>query len=129
MIYVDSSVLLACLFVEPRRPAVTFWTQALISSRLLAYEVWNRVHARGLTDTHGEAAREALARVALVPFDDHVLSRALDPFPVPARTLDALHLATLVHIRSTRGAVQLATYDNRMADAVRALGFPLATVV
>jgi predicted nucleic acid-binding protein len=128
MTYVDSSVMLAHLLVEPRRPAPAFWRRDLVSSVLLAYEVWNRIHARGLTGTHGEAAREALARVAMVPFDDHVLRRALDPFPLPVRTLDALHLSTLVHILGTRGPVELATYDCRMADAAAALGLPLASL-
>jgi prevent-host-death family protein len=35
------------LLVEDRPPPPYLWRQPLISSRLLAYEVWNRVHARG----------------------------------------------------------------------------------
>jgi len=42
MIYVDSSVLLADLLVEPRPPPQELWDEDLASSRLLAYEVWNR---------------------------------------------------------------------------------------
>ena len=47
MIYLDSSVALAGLFLEDRSPPADFWRQPLISSRLLTYEVWNRVNARG----------------------------------------------------------------------------------
>ena len=43
MIYVDSSVLLADVLAEPRFPPETLWDEDLASSRLLAYEVWNRL--------------------------------------------------------------------------------------
>ena len=46
-----------------------------------------------------------------------VLSRALLPFAQPVRTLDALHLATLVFLRSRGLSPGLATYDQRLAAA------------
>lgn len=49
MIYVDSSVLLADLLAEARSPPALLWEEDLSSSRLLAYEVWNRISAHGLT--------------------------------------------------------------------------------
>ena len=57
MIYVDTSVVLAQLLAEDRRPHDTLWGEPLISSRILEYEVWNRLHARNLGESHGEAAR------------------------------------------------------------------------
>lgn len=54
MIYVDTSVALAYLFAEDRSPGENFWQETLVSSRLLAYELWNRVHARNLVQEHGE---------------------------------------------------------------------------
>jgi hypothetical protein len=54
VIYVDISVLLADLLAEPRSPPETLWDEALASSRLLVYEVWNRIHASGLTVSHAE---------------------------------------------------------------------------
>jgi hypothetical protein len=65
----------------------------LVSSRLLEYEVWNRVHAYGLTGSHANEARLLLRGIQLVEMDRPVLGRALAPLPV--RTLDALHLATM----------------------------------
>lgn len=50
-----------------------------------------------------------------------VLARALDPFPSPLRTLDALHLASAEFLRQQGQSVRLATYDDRMADAARSL--------
>ena len=93
MIYIDSSVLLADLFAERRSPPETLWDQDLASSRLLPYEVWNRINAYGLTISHGGRARGLLARVSLTEMNDPVLARAaLEPFPVRVRTLDAQQL-------------------------------------
>lgn len=50
LIYVDTSVALAHLFAEDRRPPASFWTETLVSSRLLDYEIWTRLHARRATD-------------------------------------------------------------------------------
>jgi hypothetical protein len=51
-----------------------------------------------------------------------VLARALQPFPVPVRTLDAIHLAALEFIRTQKQSVQLASYDERLLAAARFLG-------
>lgn len=125
MIYVDTSVVLAELLAEDRRPGEDFWTQTLVSSRLLEYEVWTRVHARKLARSHGERARALRGRVALLELVSPVLARALDPFPKPVRTLDALHLASTEFLRERTPAIQLATYDGRQAAAAKALGIAL----
>ncbi|HEX9823080.1 MAG TPA: PIN domain-containing protein [Actinomycetota bacterium] len=124
MIYVDTSVVLAQLLAEDRRPAARFWEQPLITSRLTEYEVWTRVHGRRLATTHGDAAREILARLSLLELAPDVLARALEPFPARVRTLDALHLASLEYLRDRRLEVRLATYDRRMAEAARAMHVP-----
>lgn len=128
MIYLDTSVLLAQLLAEDRIPPDVLWTEALIASRLLEYETWVRLNARGLAGTHGEAARALLGRVALLELAPPVLARALSPFPSPVRTLDALHLASAEFLREQRQDLSLATYDERMASAARAMGIPLVAV-
>ena len=125
MIYVDTSVALAHLFAEDRRPPAAFWTETLVASRLLEYEVWTRLHARDATASRAEAARQVIARISLLEFAPLVLARALEPFPVPVRTLDALHLASCQFLVDRRQSIELATYDHRMANAGRALGIPL----
>jgi hypothetical protein len=125
VIYLDSSVALAQLLAEDRVPPETLWQQPLVASRLLEYEVWNRLNARGLGRSHGEEARSLVARVALVELVPPVLGRALEPFPVPVRTLDALHLASLEFLRARGQSVELASYDDRLVSAARALGIPL----
>jgi predicted nucleic acid-binding protein len=121
VIYLDTSVVLAHLLAEDRRPADTLWDDTLISSRLLEYEVWNRLHARGSAVTHGDMARELLQRLALLELAPPVLSRALEPFPVPVRTLDAIHLASIDFLRTQRQVVKLASYDIRMLQAARGM--------
>ena len=125
MIYLDTSVALAHLLAEDRVPDETIWQQPLVSSRLLEYELWTRIHARKLTQSHGEQVRALVGRIALLELAEPVLARAREPFPVPLRTLDALHLASIDFLRSRRQSVALASYDERMLDAARALEIPL----
>lgn len=123
MIYVDTSVVLAQLLAEDRRPPESLWSEALVSSRLLEYELWVRLNARSLAATHGDAARRTVARLAFVELAEPVLSRALDPFPAPARTLDALHLASASFLRERGVDLRVATYDRRMRRCARAMAF------
>lgn len=125
MIYVDTSVVLAELLAEDRRPDPDLWDATLVSSRLLEYEVWTRLNARRLGATHGDAARRIIGRLALLELVSPVLLRALEPFPRPVRTLDALHLASAQFLCDRDPSVRLATYDVRLAAAASALGITL----
>jgi predicted nucleic acid-binding protein len=125
MIYLDTSVALAHLFAEDRRPPPELWTEELVSSRLLEYELWNRIHARDLARSHGDLARLLLSRLAWLELRPVVLERALQPFPVPVRTLDALHLSSVSFLRERGKDLTLATYDERMAGVAQAMGIPI----
>ena len=125
MIYLDTSVALAELFAEDRRPAAEFWRGELVSSRLLEYELWTRVHGRKAAASHGEAVREILGAVAFVELAPTVLARAVEPFPMAVRTLDAMHLATALFLAERRQGLKIATYDERMRGAARAVGLGL----
>lgn len=124
-VYLDTSVALAQLLAEDRAPSPELWTRPLISSRLFEYEIWNRVHSWKLGKTHGDAARALVARVALVELIAPVLARATEPFPTPVRTLDALHLSSIVFLADNGQDIELATYDARMTKAAKALGIRL----
>jgi predicted nucleic acid-binding protein len=128
VIYLDTSVALAHLLAEDRRPPDALWRQSLVTSRLLEYELWTRLNARGLGPSHGEAARRLMERLAVLELLPNVLARALEPFPVPVRTLDALHLASMVFLRARGQALELASYDDRLLVAARALGIPSASL-
>lgn len=128
MIYLDTSVALAALFAEPVRPPAWIWSEPLIASRLLEVELMVRVNARAL-GTAGQSAASALVDgVALVSLDAPILARALKPFPVAVRTLDALHLSTMDFLRAQGLELELASYDKRLAAAAVALGFPLTDI-
>jgi predicted nucleic acid-binding protein len=122
VIYLDTSVALAHLLAEDRRPPPQLWAEELWSSRLLEYELWNRIHALDLARSHGDLVRLLLARVSLIELDPTVLGRATQPFPAPTRTLDALHLASASWLRERGGEVRVATYDRRLAGAAQAMG-------
>lgn len=126
MIYVDTSVLLAHLLDEQRQPPASLWSESLVTSRLTHFETWVNLHARGLAASHADAAREVLARLGVVELHPLATQRALEPFPLVVRTLDALHLSAIEYLRGQRQSVALATYDRRLAAAAEKLDIPLA---
>jgi predicted nucleic acid-binding protein len=121
VIYLDTSVALAQLLAEDRSPPPEFWLQDRITSRLLEYELWNAIHRRRLTKSHGEAARQMVESLAMAELSRDILRRAIEPFPTTVRTLDAIHLATVLFLRERGLQIELATYDRRMTEASRAL--------
>ena len=125
MIYLDTSVALAHLLAEDRLPPARLWDEELVSSRLLEYEVWNRVHARKLGNSHGDAVRALVGRVALIEMVAPVLTRAQEAFPAQVRTLDALHLASIEFLRERLPDIRLASYDGRLLAAARKLRIAL----
>ena len=122
MIYLDASVALAHLFIEKRSPPESIWREEVTASQLLEYEIWNRIHFHGYAKSHGEKASAFLSHVSFVELTPAVLARALEPFPVHARTLDALHLATMDFLRTKGQTFELLSYDDRMLAAARAMG-------
>lgn len=126
MIYLDTSVALAQLLAEDRHPPAEFWRGTLVSSRLLEYELWTRINAMKLGRSHVDVVQALLGRVAILELIPEVLGRMRKPFPAPVRTLDALHLATAAFLVERGQAVQVASYDQRMVAAARAMKLPLA---
>ena len=97
-----------------------------MASRLLGCEVFNRLHARCAAATHDNDARQLVDLINLVEMSGPVPARALLPFALPVRTLDALHLATMAFLREQGLRPALVTYDLRMAAAAVSEGFALA---
>lgn len=124
LIYLDASVALAQLLGEDHHPKDELWSESLVSSRLLEYEVWNRVHAFGAGATHAAEVQGLLDRVAFLELSRPVLERALAAFPTRVRTLDALHLASIEFLRAQGQEPRLASYDARLLDAAKRLKIP-----
>ena len=125
MIYVDSSVVLAWLLAEEKAPPDALFDEEVVASRLLEYEVWMRIHASTVARLRSAEARTVLERFDFYDMTPAVLARALEPFPVAIRTLDAMHLATAIYLIGTGNEIALASYDRRMLDAAAALDIPL----
>ncbi|HEX3883208.1 MAG TPA: hypothetical protein VHW66_11155 [Stellaceae bacterium] len=128
MIYIDSSVVLSRFLEEGRTPPDAFWDAPLASSKLLEYEVLNRMYVYDRGDPDIADARALLRRMLLVELSTPVLSRALEPLPHHIRTLDGLHLATMDYLRRSGEIVELASYDNRMIAAAEAMGIDVAAL-
>ena len=128
MIYLDSSVVLARVFIED--PLST--RRVLVATPRIEPAAPLRGDEPGPfprpADPSGRGRPSILDRVALIDLAATVLDRALAPFPVPVRTLDSLHLATIDYLSRNGQTLQLATYDLRLAAAATALGFPLAAL-
>lgn len=121
--YVDSSVMLAYLLMQDRRPTPEFWTRQLTTSRLTEYEVYSRLYRQQLAEPHVSRAAELIGLPLTLDLSAEVLERARHPFPVPLRTLDALHLASADWLRQEGFAVKFATYDARLREAALVMGF------
>jgi predicted nucleic acid-binding protein len=128
VIYLDTSVVLATLFNEKRRPPPALWSELTMSSRLLEYEVIVRLYAVNAPAKAHRLAHAFFVNVTFSDLDAQTLARALQPFPVSVRTLDAIHLSTIMFLKSRGISIELATYDTRLAKAATALGIVLAPV-
>lgn len=120
--YLDSSALVKLAVAEPESDALRRYLrrrQPLVSSALARTEV-----GRALLPFGDEGARRGtgvLARVDLIRVSDPVLLLAARLQPPELRSLDAIHLATAQQLGSDLGPV--VTYDIRMSDAAKALGW------
>lgn len=123
MIYLDASVVLAHLLSEDVRPPDSLWREPLIASRLMEYEVRNRLHALGIEREHPSMAAAVFNQISFVDLVEDVLAAAWDALPTGLRTLDALHLASAIFLREQGVELEVATYDRRFADAARQAGF------
>ena len=128
--YLDSSVVLRHILLgeEPIRHALEF--PQVVSSELLEIECRRVLHryrlAGELTDEGLAVARErldvVLGGVDLLEMTKPIKQRAMDPFPVNVRTLDALHIATALMVADTTEGLSLFSHDRGMNLCARSLG-------
>lgn len=124
-LYLDTSAALAHLLSETDRPPEEMWRHALVSSRLLEYEVRTRLRALGLASSHGAMAEQLLQHVALLELVRPVLGPPENDLPASLRTLDVLHLSTMFFLREQGADPRLASYDRRLNGAAERSGFLL----
>jgi predicted nucleic acid-binding protein len=134
-LYAESSAVLAWLFGEETGEVVRqilSGAESVMSSDLTLVEC-ERVIIRsekvgGVTEAQAADRRAALNRAAahwhLVHLRDEILERARRPFPKePIRTLDALHLASALALRSAVSDLVLLSLDERIRNNAKEIGF------
>ena len=120
--YLDSSAIVKLVVREPESAALARYLRGrrpIAASALARVEVM-RV-ALSFDVVVQARALEVLSRIELIRLNDRVLGVASTLLPPEMRSLDAIHLATASLLGDQLGRV--VTYDERMADAARALGF------
>lgn len=132
--YLDSSVLLRHILLgeEPIRHALAF--PRVVSSELIEIECRRVLHryrlAGELTDESMASARERLDAVLsgldLLEMTKPIKQRAMDPFPVTVRTLDAMHIATALMVADETDGLTLFSHDRGMNLCARSLGLTAA---
>jgi len=135
-VYVDTSVILRVLFNEPGR--VAGWAQwdEAYTSRLWyteALRVVDRMRLAGsLVDKQVVLLRRDIDRIHqalhVVSVSERILTRAGEAFPTVVGTLDALHLATALHVREAVTVDAFLTHDAQLAAAAAAVGFTVQGV-
>lgn len=124
-VYVDTSVVLARVQREGRKPPSDFFDQHLIASRLVEYEAWTRINSAKLGSFLGGVLEATLDRISFVELAPPVLRFAKEPWPASIRTLDALHLSTLRYLLGEGMDVRLATFDANMLNVAQRLKLPV----
>lgn len=125
MIYLDSAAVVKLVHAEPESQALRDWLDeraetGWISSVLVEIESF-RALAR-----HAPAAVARLPlvldQIELIDLIPRIRILAQTVQPPTVRSLDAIHLGTALHARST--VTSFVTYDKRLLDAAVAAGLP-----
>lgn len=120
--YLDSSAIVKLVAEEVETGALSAFLsrrRSVVSSALATTEVTRAVLALG--EPFVRRAAEVLARLELVRVTDGILRDAGHLQPASLRSLDAIHLATASLFGESLGG--LVTYDRRMSEAARTLGW------
>ena len=133
-LYAESSAVLAWLLDEPTAPAVRLLLQeaeVIIASDLTLIEcervLLRAVAFKELTEAEAADRRAHLVSAAaywqVLRIAGEIVDRARQPFPGdPIRTLDAIHLASLLVARSAIVGLRLLSLDERVRQAAKGLG-------
>jgi predicted nucleic acid-binding protein len=123
--YLDSSAIVKLVMAEPESAALRRYLRRrrpYVTSALARTEVARALLPAGATAVRRGA--EVLSRFELIRVNNRVLSIAGTLLPAELRSLDAVHLATAELLGDD--LAQLVTYDARMAEAARSLGWTVA---
>jgi hypothetical protein len=132
MKYVDASAVLRVVFGEVGDTVPLTGGEIVASSQLIEVETFRAVDRARLvgelddltTATMRKALSDLLGMIDLVPIDQSIIERARGSFPVPVRSLDAIHVATAELLATVVGTepVEFWTHDERQALAALGRG-------
>ena len=121
--YADASALVKLVVEEPESRAMNRWfveSTRVMTSRVGLIETLRASGRRA----HDPAHRDQVIRdVEVLELNPAISIVAAQLKPVGLRTLDAIHLASALALGSELDA--FVTYDDRMAEAARAIGLPV----
>lgn len=121
--YVDASALTKLVLDEPDSASMRRWyveSDQVLCSRIGIIETRRAVGRSRHDPTHLDVI---LRSVEVVEFDADIAREAAALGPATLKTLDAIHLATAFAMGAEIDA--FVTYDDRLADAARAVGLPV----
>ena len=130
--YVDSSVVSRVVMRPPNRLVELETCTQRLTSLLTQLECLQAIDKarldEGLDQDEILARRlvlfQQLRRMSKIAVARSVLDRAGSSFPLPVKTLDAIHLATALQLRERRyHELVFATHDRQQGRAAAALGF------
>lgn len=126
LVYLDSSAVLKLVVRETETADLLNLLRDYpdrASSALARVEVLRAVRRARGSPAELRRAVDVLDRIALIRIDDDILVRASELEPAEVRSLDAIHLATVLSIGGD--LTGLVTYDARMIAAAGKLRIPL----
>jgi hypothetical protein len=130
--YVDSSVVSRVVMRQPNRLVELETCTQRLTSLLTQLECLRAIDKarldEGLDQDEILARRlvlfQQLRRMSRIAVARSMLDRAGSSFPLPVKTLDAIHLATALQLRERRyHELVFATHDRQQGRAAAALGF------
>ncbi len=134
-VYAESSAIVTWLLDQPRAAEVEALLRAaddVVSSELTLIECDRALHrlqagiARGSVNIESMRARLAAAAAAwaVEPITGRVVDRARAAFPDETiRSLDAIHIATVVVVGASVGGLDVLSLDERIRSNAVAMGF------
>jgi len=122
--YLDTSAFIKLVRSEPESHALRaeIAGRELVSSVLLSVE--GRRAARRYGALADSRARAALATITLLPIDQLIIEATGKLEPAELRSLDALHLATIISL--SEDVKRTYCYDTRLTHAAEALGIEVS---
>ncbi len=121
--YLDASALVKLIVEEAESVALNRWyvqAERLVTSRVGVVETIRASARRPCDPLHRD---RIISDVEVLELDPLIAAVAATLAPPALRTLDAIHLATALALLPDLDA--FVTYDDRLAEAARAIGLPV----